>query len=331
MLRALALLFIALSALVPGTARADGFLHGSFLLVDERGDGRYWLSAELPESVAAPEQLGLPDTCHTETTSTRREAGRLALDYRISCAEPLDAGAIITGNWGIDGARFVTIGPSGRFERVLTASDGAMVLPVGELVAAPRGAAELFRAFLWQGMLHIWLGWDHLAFVFILCLLARGRQLLWLVTAFTLGHSVTLVAAFLELISVPVPPVEAAIALSIMIMAREALLLGGTAPDASRHRRQMVIVAAFGLLHGLGFASALGELGILPQERLVALAAFNIGVELGQLAFVAAVALLAPLLRGLAVAPALRTASLVAVGLLGAWWMAERVAGFALA
>ncbi|MFN7174001.1 MAG: hypothetical protein ACK4MT_04730 [Thermaurantiacus tibetensis] len=77
MLRALALLFIALSALVPGTARADGFLHGSFLLVDERGDGRYWLSAELPESVAAPEQLGLPDTCHTETTSTRREAGRL--------------------------------------------------------------------------------------------------------------------------------------------------------------------------------------------------------------------------------------------------------------
>lgn len=198
------------------------------------------------------------------------------------------------------------------------------------LSGGARSIAEIAREFLAQGVWHIWLGWDHLAFVLCLALLARGRALLWLVSAFTAGHSISLAVAFFELVHVPVPPVEAAIALSIALMAREALLVSKGA-QAFAFRRQVTLVSLFGLLHGLGFATALGALGVQPGERMSGLIFFNIGVEFGQLVFVGAIMATLAGLRAFSMTAPVRVAALYAVGAIGCFWMVERVTEFAVA
>lgn len=190
---------------------------------------------------------------------------------------------------------------------------------------APSGLAG---EFLRQGLLHILMGWDHLAFVLCMALLAQGRQLVALVSCFTLGHSLSLGLAFFDVIHAPVPPVEAAIALSIVFMAREALI-AGRGGEVFSFRRQIGIVSLFGLLHGLGFATALGALGVREGEKLASLAFFNLGVELGQLLFVGAIMAGLAALRLVSLAAPARAAALYAVGALGSFWMIERAAAFA--
>jgi hypothetical protein len=153
--------------------------------------------------------------------------------------------------------------------------------------------------------------------------MARGRRLLGLITAFTLGHSLTLALAFLGWINIPALPLEAVIALSIAFVAREAL----RAEDAPGHGYWLV--AAFGLLHGMGFAGALSEIGVPRDDLLVALISFNVGVEIGQLLFVGVVLAAQSSLRrmGQDTVPALR-ASMFIVGTLGIYWTLDRVAAF---
>ncbi len=148
--------------------------------------------------------------------------------------------------------------------------------------------------FLGLGFSHVVAAWDHLAFVFCLMLIARGRMLIWTITAFTLGHSVTLVGSTLGAWRVAMNPVEALIALSIVWMARAVAVERGMAASVPVGKREPLVYAGlFGLLHGLGFASVLGS-GREPGDvDLFALVAFNLGVELGQLAVV--VLALAPL------------------------------------
>jgi hydrogenase/urease accessory protein HupE len=200
-----------------------------------------------------------------------------------------------------------------------------------------RRAAErrpgVFASFLRLGVDHILSGWDHLAFLLALCVAARGaRALVGVVSAFTLAHSLTLALAALGVVSVPARPIELAIALSIVWVAGETLLR--RAP-----RNPWPEAFAFGLLHGLGFAGFLSE--ALSSEPLVATAllAFNVGVELGQLAIVAAfvLALLALRARGRgtrasaesppALAPAwLRVGASALVALAGLGWFLARAA-----
>jgi len=141
------------------------------------------------------------------------------------------------------------------------------------------------------GVEHILTGLDHLLFILALLILTRGGgRLLATITAFTVAHSITLAAATLGWVHVPQPPVEAVIALSIAFVAAE--IVRGRAGHAGVAERWPWLVAfVFGLLHGLGFASGLAEIG-LPEKRIpLALLFFNVGVELGQLAFVAVVVL----------------------------------------
>jgi hydrogenase/urease accessory protein HupE len=157
------------------------------------------------------------------------------------------------------------------------------------VVSAAPGALEVCRTYLVLGVEHILFGVDHLLFVLALLILVKGwRRLVGTITAFTVAHSITLAAATLGFVHVPSKPVEATIALSIVFVACEIA-----------HRRQgrsgltetwpWVIAFSFGLLHGLGFASALREVG-LPQNAIpLALLFFNIGVELGQLLFIGVV------------------------------------------
>jgi hydrogenase/urease accessory protein HupE len=185
----------------------------------------------------------------------------------------------------------------------------------------------VLRDYARLGVEHILLGWDHLLFVLALVwLVGWGRPLLWTISAFTCGHSVTLALASLGLIHVPQAPIEAAIALSIYALAVE--LAGAHAGRRTlTQRAPWAVASGFGLLHGLGFAGALAEVGLPTAEIPLALAAFNLGIEAGQLVFVGAVlAVTAALRRTRSAWP--RWAPAVpsyAIGALAFFWFLERV------
>lgn len=213
-------------------------------------------------------------------------------------------------------------------------------------VPQEESAWDVFRTYCELGVEHILLGFDHLLFVLGLVLLVTGgRRLLYTVTAFTLGHSVTLALAALGVVHLPQGPVEALIAFSIYVLAVELArrhAAAGSSVDSSARkidgeswlqRKPWTMAAGFGLLHGLGFAGALTEVGLPESDVPAALFAFNVGIELGQLAFVAVV-LLAMEALGLAfrrlTRPLPRWASLAPayfIGCLAAYWTLERLFG----
>ena len=185
-----------------------------------------------------------------------------------------------------------------------------------------RGMGEIARAYAVLGIEHILGGFDHLMFVLaLLFLVSFNRRLVLTISAFTLAHSLTLALSALGLLTLRSPPVEATIALSIMLVAGEALHKRQTLS-----RRWPALVAfLFGLVHGLGFAGALADIG-LPQNHLfIALLTFNVGVELGQL-LVVAIAYVA--YRALALHPkfiAARKPALYAIGSVAAYWSIGRI------
>ncbi len=186
--------------------------------------------------------------------------------------------------------------------------------------------------FVRQGIKHILSGADHLLFVFGLLLIVRSPwMLVKTISAFTLAHSMTLAMATLGYVTPPTAPIEAGIAMSILFLGVEIVRAyrGGTSLTI---RHPWVVAFFFGLLHGFGFAGALTAAGLPPNAVPLALVSFNVGVELGQLAFVGLVILLQRALRGAGVVWP-RQADLVPayiVGSLGAFWMLERlIAGFA--
>jgi hydrogenase/urease accessory protein HupE len=199
-------------------------------------------------------------------------------------------------------------------------------------VTAARGPLAVIGAYLRHGVDHILLGYDHLLFVFALILIVRStRVLVWTITAFTLAHSITLALATLGFVHVPGPPVEATIALSILLLAREIVRL--ERGEASLTVRWPWMVAfSFGLLHGFGFAGALAGIGLPRGDIPLALAAFNIGVELGQLAFIAAVLSVFALARRVKLAAPVeryaRPAAPYTIGILASFWFWERLVGF---
>lgn len=201
--------------------------------------------------------------------------------------------------------------------------------------AAPSWAA-VARDYLLLGIKHIWLGIDHLLFVAGLLIIARTpKRVLMVITGFTIAHSITLSLSALRYINAPVIPTEAAIALSIIFLARE--IARGRA-DSLAYRFPLIVSSSFGLLHGLGFAAALREIGLPEGEIPAALFFFNLGVELGQIAFILPVLGLiqtgkrliakeqrSPMQHALA---AIRMAAPYAIGIPAAFWFLERVAKF---
>jgi hydrogenase/urease accessory protein HupE len=195
------------------------------------------------------------------------------------------------------------------------------------VVEASAGAWEVARTYLILGVEHILFGIDHLLFVLALLLVVKGAgRVVATVTAFTIAHSITLAAATLGLVRVPGPPVEAMIALSIVFVAAE-IVHGARGRPGLTARRPWVVAFTFGLLHGLGFAGALSEVG-LPQNAIpLALFFFNVGVELGQLLFIGAFAVAALVIararilwpRWLEIAPA------YPIGSIAMFWVLQRV------
>jgi len=178
------------------------------------------------------------------------------------------------------------------------------------------------------GIEHILLGVDHLLFVLALLLLvANLRTLFWTITAFTLAHSLTLAAATLGWVHVPQQPVEAIIALSILLVATEIVHWRQGRVGVTR-RWPWLVAFTFGLLHGFGFAGALSEIGLPEHAIPVALLFFNLGVEAGQLIFIAASLILWAGLRKLSLPQWAWRVPVYAIGSMSAFWVIDRITGF---
>lgn len=213
-------------------------------------------------------------------------AGAISQRWRMKIPEGLAEKPIIFDNLMATGADVIVHvereDGSEQLERII-ATDPQF------LFTASPGSFELVSTYTWLGFEHILEGIDHLLFVLSLILIIVGkRRLLITITAFTIAHSITLTLATLDIIHIPIAPIEAMIALSIVFMALE--IIHQQRGQKSLMASQPWIVAfIIGLLHGLGFASALAEIGLPEKAIPLALLFFNVGVELGQLIFIAGI------------------------------------------
>jgi hypothetical protein len=309
----------------PAEAHELGVVRARLL---EVGPAQYVLEARLPPIPAFTSQMPtLPARCHMSALPSIQPRPawidmRLEFDCRGSELTEADTIALPWPNHGAFFSADLRSGSiAGRF--VAGYEQGATVTLSALGGGDERGAIEIGRRYLALGIEHILTGWDHLAFVLMLCLVAAGWRLLGLVSAFTAGHSLTLALAALGFVHVPSAPVEAAIALSVAFLAREALREG-----EATMRHGAALVFGFGLLHGLGFASALNANGIARAEFYVGLVTFNLGVEIGQLMFVTLVVGLATAgrLTGMGQGPrrTISAAAAYAVGVLGVYWTLQR-------
>ena len=284
LLRLAAVLLIALGVVLP--AAADEFRPAYLRLhqVDAVTFDVLWKVPALDETATMNVHPVFPDRTQALTPVRSSYAnGATVLRWRVA-VEGGFAGKAIE----FSGLATSPIDVLVRVER----SDGSVqlgrVLPVDRrfVVAASPGAFEVVRTYTMLGIQHILTGFDHLLFVLALLLLVQGKRLLvTTVTAFTVAHSLTLFAATLGWVRVPGPPVEAMIALSIVFVATE-IVHGAQGRSALTCRYPWTVAFVFGLLHGLGFAGALAEVGLPPASIPTALLFFNVGVEIGQLLFI---------------------------------------------
>jgi len=274
---------------------------------------------EMPAGVrnlAAPSELVLPDSVVERRVI---DAGEEGLSGRRIRFPGLEAGITdvlvrVTHRGGTHWTQVV--GPSRPWIDVISSA----------------GILSVAGDFLLHGVKHILLGFDHLLFVFgLLLLVDRGWALVKTITAFTLAHSVTLALATLGVMHVPGPPVEAAIALSILLLATEVMRLHRGRPGVAA-RWPWAVAFCFGLLHGFGFAGALVQVGLPRTDVPLALFTFNLGVEVGQLAFVAVVLGLRAVLERMTLPEIIphraRPAASYVLGTLAACWLFQRLAAF---
>jgi hypothetical protein len=320
-----------LLVLLAGLAHAHSF-DPMLLDLRERDVGLYdvvWKTPPVREGDAAARRVLAPvfaAACKRVGELTRPSADGLAV-FRIDCRPH-----------GLRGERITVAGLAGHPADVIVRigwADGSTTTNVlradaPELLVPGTKAGTPLASILWRygvlGFEHILEGTDHLAFVLALLLLVRGAgQLVGTISAFTVAHTITLGLAVLGVVRLPSAPVEALIALSIVLVALEVLRPAGRPPTLAQ-RKPWLVAFLFGLMHGLGFAGALAELGLPPDHVPAALLAFNVGVEAGQLAFVAVMLLPVAGLRRL---PRwARSVPAYAIGAMAVAWTFERVAGF---
>jgi hydrogenase/urease accessory protein HupE len=268
-------------------------------------------------------ELKLPAHCQrSELRQVTAADGSMRDAFMLRCERSLEGESIAFSGLeraGVGGLVYVAFMNGHSVRGVLSEETPAFVVPPAA------DDVQVARDYIWLGVEHLLTGYDHLLFVLGLSLLMRGfRRLALTLTAFTLGHSMTLCLATFELVRLPSAPVEVGIALSLVVLALELL----TAKAHNVLRAMFVMAFSFGLLHGLGFAGALGEAGLPRHAIPLALFAFNLGVELGQLSVVL---LLSPLLmaywkQGSERARTWRSALGYGIGSLAAMWCIERAA-----
>lgn len=329
-MKALLRLLILLAGL--GALQAPALAHEvrpAYLEIREIAAGEYDILWKTPAQGVMRLALDvvLPEGCTTvgEPRTILLDASVLAR-WRETCPEGLVGQEI-----GVDRLKATLTDALVRFEPLDGAAVTLRLTPdaPSATIPAKQGWSDVAGTYFGLGVEHILLGFDHLIFVLALLLLVRGvGRLAGAITAFTLAHSLTLAGATLGVFSLPPSPVEATIALSIIFVAVEIMRVRAGA-DSLTARMPWLVSFSFGLLHGFGFAGALREIG-LPQDAVgSALLFFNLGVEGGQLLFVAAVLLARFAWRStklpepgwMAVAP------VYLIGGTAAFWFIERMAG----
>lgn len=258
---------------------------------------------------------------------TRNSGDAAVQTWRFRAVDPLRGQTIgIAGleNTMTDALVRIVFQDGSSWVRRLTPQEPAATVP---LLQSGWTVAEVY---LKLGVEHIWLGIDHLLFVLGLVIITRGTwRLVTTVTAFTIAHSITLALATLGYVRVPPAPVEALIALSIVFVAVEIVRVHRGEVGLTA-RAPWLVAFTFGLLHGLGFAGALSEVGLPAEHIPLALLFFNVGVEIGQLGFIAVVLSLQAGIRSIPFQRP-RWADLpvpYALGSIAMFWVIERVAAF---
>ena len=209
--------------------------------------------------------------------------------HRFQCVPELNTNDALSFPWSLEGLVIVTRWADGSDVSGYFPGDGNVIkIPMAEMKAGASSLGNLAKRYLVLGGEHILFGVDHLLFILGLLLLLQGFwKLLKTITAFTIAHSITLACAVLGIFPVPGAPIEVLIALSIVFLARE-ILMAQQGKITLVHKKPWIVAFAFGLIHGFGFAGALGELGLSNADIPLALLFFNIGVEVGQVAFICA-------------------------------------------
>ena len=332
MKRLLLALLVLLAACLPNFSQAHA-LDPGYLDLASLGEERWRITWRKPDVGGQPMPVEplLPTNCMHETPPPPVFDGRAWTTVWIAqCPGGLRGGIIKIKD--LDKTRTETLV---RYELVpgetqvhrLTSAETAFTVPEDP------GLRDIMSSYVALGVTHILEGVDHLLFVFALLLLIRERgRLFWAITAFTLAHSITLAASTLGWLNIPGPPVEAVIALSIVFLAYE-WSLPPDARDPLAMRAPWIVSFAFGLVHGLGFAGALREIGLPQGDIPLALFAFNIGVEIGQILFIVVVLAAGNSIR--LAYPAIKNRATdfqrwtsYAIGSVAAFWVIERVAGF---
>lgn len=315
---------IALGSVVVSASVAVAHpLDPALLQVRETAPGLLDVAWKTSRIVAGSLDPELPERCHQRGSRTAHGDERsVTWRWRVEC-----------GGESLVGARFAVRGlDAGNGEALLRLEllDGRLVQTVlrpreSELTVPARAdALDVMRSYGVLGVEHILGGFDHLLFVLGLVLLIGGRRaILSTLTAFTAGHSVTLALAALGMVDVPTRMIEVMIAASIVVVAVELADARRASPSSLLRRRPWLVAFGFGLLHGFGFAGALAEIGLPHGDIPPALLAFNVGIELGQIAFATAMLLV------LAALPrrwhdASRLAAAYAIGGLAMLWVFER-------
>tara|TARA_R110000824_G_scaffold77488_9_gene195926 strand:- start:241 stop:1230 length:990 start_codon:yes stop_codon:yes gene_type:complete len=313
-------------ALCPTSARADE-LRPAYIEMTEQSPGQWSLlwKASANSRLGHSGEVTIPDNCKMEGERQREFAGgNILTRLSLRCDGSVQGQTI-----GLKGLELSTTDALVRIAPIGSAMQTVRLTPdqPATILAKPSVISNVAATYTILGFEHILLGFDHLFFVLALVLLLKGG---WLVaktvTAFTVAHSLTLIGTTLGLLSLPPQPVEAVIALSIIFLAVEVVK---SRPEDIRlsERFPWIVAFLFGLLHGFGFAGALAEIGLPEGDVPLALLTFNLGVEIGQLAIVAAA--LAALygirkLRGHWLQP-IKTATAYGIGIIATYWFVERM------
>ena len=327
------LILILLTAFSPGVFAHE--VRPAYLELRQTGSETYdalWKVPGLGDDLRLGLYVELPANC-TNVAEPRGSMVNSAFAERwtVKCAGGLSGGTVhIAGLSGT--ATDVLV----RLERTDGSTQVTRLTPSAPsfVVETAPSALEVARTYLVLGVEHILFGVDHLLFVLALFILVKGtRRLIATVTAFTVAHSLTLAAATLGYVHVPGPPVEAGIALSIVFVATE-IVHSRQGRSGLTEKFPWIVAFTFGLLHGFGFASALSEVG-LPQSAIpVALLFFNVGVEIGQLLFIASIFAITGLARQVAQRIGVSQPTWAwripayAIGSISAFWVIQRISVF---
>ena len=320
------------------TARAHD-ARPNYVQITETEVNTFSVSWKVPASMpgSALPYPTFPDGCVAERQPAWQQTGAEYIGQQVFRCDAALSGRVV-------GIEFPTINPSlstlyrirlangEEHVRVLKPSETEWIVPDAENRLA---VATEYTAL---GIEHIWIGIDHLLFVACLLFISgTPRRLLVTITGFTVAHSITLAASALDLIRIPTPPVEAAIALSVIFMAWE--IAKGDRTSLA-YRFPVVVSGSFGLLHGFGFAAVLRDIGLPQTELPTALLFFNVGVEIGQILFVLALVIAFLALRPVLVRllrsakdnevhwSSLTVPASYIIGSIASYWMISRVSTF---